>query len=175
MPQLWLLGFQGATRAGYRSYRDTDPLLVTGHVGVSLDGGGTIYGFSPLAPDLTPHALIDALAAGIAFPSIVRNDRAVFHRAAAAAARGYTQTPFYLWTQEVTAEAWATVAARLQVARTNAPDDNPPYSWPVLPESGYNCATRPVTLGVAIPEPSGRLARYIPALRRAAGGRRYDG
>ena len=175
MPQIWLLGFQGATRAGYRRFRDAEPLLLTGHVGVSLDGGQTIYGFSPDAPGLSPDATIDALAAGRCFPGIVRDDRPFFERAAAAAAAGYTRTPVYLWVQEVPQDTWTAAAGRLQTAHENDPPANPRYCWPAIPASGYNCATWPLTLGVAIPEPSGRLARYIPALRQVAGGRVYAG
>jgi hypothetical protein len=175
VPQVWLMGFQGATRAGYHLFRDTDPLLLTGHVGVSLDGGTTIFGFSPYAPLLSPQTVIDALAAGRTFPGMVRDDRELFVRAVSAAARGYTRTPVYLWAQEILDADWAAVARRLQSARDASPETTTPYSWPSVPENGYNCATWPRTLGIAIPETSGRLARYIPALRHAAGGRIYAG
>lgn len=105
--ELWLLGFRGATRASYRAFIDTDPLLHTGHVGLSLDRGATIFGFSPLIPDASPRDAIFRLKRGDTFPGIVRDDRAVFERAAAAAGLGLLGSPVYLWTQTLDAPTLA--------------------------------------------------------------------
>lgn len=88
MPELWLLGFRGATRASHRAFAEHDPLLHTGHVGLPIDRGATIYGFSPHAPSEDPRRVIDRLKRGDTFPGIIRDDRAVFERAAAASEQG---------------------------------------------------------------------------------------
>ena len=56
-------------------------LLFTGHVGVSIDGGSTIYGFSPDYSGIGVSDLMDGLKNGDAFPGVVRNDTIVFDAA----------------------------------------------------------------------------------------------
>jgi hypothetical protein len=54
-------------------------LLYAGHTGVSIDRGKTIYGFNPDPPsNLRISDVMDDLAAGLAFPGIVRDDTPIF-------------------------------------------------------------------------------------------------
>lgn len=173
MPELWLLGFRGATRASYRAFAAADPLLYTGHVGLSLDRGATIYGFSPITPGALPREVIDRLRRGDTFLGIVRDDRSVFERAVAAADQGFIGSPVYLWVQVVDVPTYEHVHARLQAELRAQAELGRRYGWLVAREGVYNCATWPRRLGVALPEETGQLADYIAALRRVSGGRRW--
>jgi hypothetical protein len=54
-------------------------LLYAGHTGVSIDGKKTIYSFNPNPPITRSISdVMDDLAAGLAFPGIVRNDAPIF-------------------------------------------------------------------------------------------------
>jgi hypothetical protein len=53
-------------------------LLFGGHVGVSTDGGTTIWGFNPDGGSVPVWQLLDRLKNGDAFPGVVRDDTAVF-------------------------------------------------------------------------------------------------
>jgi hypothetical protein len=53
-------------------------LLFAGHVGVSMDGGTTIYGFNPDGGTLPVWQWMDCLKNGDAFPGIVRDDTGMF-------------------------------------------------------------------------------------------------
>jgi hypothetical protein len=173
MPELWLLGFRGATRASYRAFAEADPLLYTGHVGLSLDRGATIFGFSPLAPDAPPREVIDRLKRGDTFPGIVRDDRPVFVRAAEAAVRGLLASPVYLWAQPADRPTLARLRALIQDDMLAGVSAAKAYGWLGGRAGVYNCATWPRSLGVAVPEETGQLADYIAALRRVSGGRRW--
>jgi hypothetical protein len=173
MPELWLLGFRGATRASYRAFADTDPLLYTGHVGLSFDHGTTIYGFSPHAPSEVPRAVIDRLKRGGTYPGIVRDDRTVFERAATAAARNLLGSPIHLWAQELDAPILERIRARFQAEPLGRPLATKRYGWLIAREGVYNCATWPRSLGVTLPEDTGQLADFIAALRIVSGGREW--
>lgn len=173
VPELWLLGFRGATRASYRAFAEGDPLLHTGHVGLSLDRGATIYGFSPLVPGAPPREVIDRLKRGETFPGVVRDDRTVFERAVVAAERGLLGSPVYLWARELDASAMEGIGERLVAELLGQAAAEKRYGWLVAREGVYNCATWPRSLGVTLPEETGQLADYIDALRRVAGGRQW--
>jgi hypothetical protein len=55
-----------------------DCLLIAGHVGVSTDGGTTIFGFNPDSGRVPVWQWMDRLKNGDAFPGVVRDDTAVF-------------------------------------------------------------------------------------------------
>jgi hypothetical protein len=173
VPELWLLGFRSATRASYRAFADTDPLLYTGHVGFSFDCGATVYGFSPHAPEETPRAVIDRLKRGDTFPGIVGDDRAVFARAADAAARGLIGSPVYLWVQPLDASALSHIHARFLAEPLGRAFTTKRYGWLVAREGVYNCATWPGSRRVTLPEETGQLADFIAALRLVSGGREW--
>ncbi len=170
MATIWLLGFQGAGKSGYLRYIDSAPLLVAGHVGISWDAGRSIYGFTPHAPGLTSRQILEALRAGGSFDGIVADDHAVFALAAREAAAGYLRSPVYAAPQTVTDARLRAIEAAVRAGRAASPVRDLRYRWPQSGDRpGHNCATWPGTLGLALPEPSGLLARYIPALVASAG------
>lgn len=171
--ELWLFGFRGATRASYRAFADTDPLLHTGHVGLSLDRGATIFGFSPLILDTSPRDSIARLKRGDTFPGIVRDDRAVFERAVDAAGRGLLDSPVYLWVQTLDAPTVARIHALLRADVIEGVPAEKRYGWLRAREGVYNCATWPRSLGISLPEETGQMTKHIAALRRVSGGRRW--
>lgn len=173
MPELRLLGFRGATRASFREFAQADPLLYTGHVGLSLDRGATICGFSPLAPDIAPREVIARPKRGDTFPGIVRDDRAVFGCAAITADRGLLGSPIYLWARPLDGPTSASLRARLQSELLGQAPAERRYGWLVAREGVHNCATWPRSLGVVLPEETDQPADYIAALRRVSGGRRW--
>lgn len=57
-------------------------LLYAGHTGASIDRGATVYGFNPDPPaNRSISGVMDDLAAGLAFPGIVRDDKQIFDAA----------------------------------------------------------------------------------------------
>lgn len=56
-------------------------LLFTGHAGVSIDRGTTIYGFNPDGLGLPVWQLMDRLRNGDALPGLVRDDTTAFREA----------------------------------------------------------------------------------------------
>lgn len=58
-----------------------DCLLFAGHMGVSTDGGTTIYGFNPDGVGIAVWQMMDRLRNGEALPGVVREDTAVFSTA----------------------------------------------------------------------------------------------
>lgn len=165
MATIWLLGFQGAKRSAFARYVAGAPLLLTGHVGLSWDDGRTIYGFTPHTPELTPRQVVEALRAGGSFDGVVADDRAIFALAAREAAAGYLRSPVYIAPQAVDDERLRAIEATVLADRAASPLPARRYSWPRPGEPArFNCATWPGTLGLALPEPSGLLSRFIPAL-----------
>ena len=173
MAELWLLGFRGATRASYHAFAAADPLLYTGHVGLSFDRGATIYGFSAYAPGEPPRGVIARLKRGETYPGTVRDDRAVFERAAVAADRGLLASPVYLWVQALNAATLAGIRARFEDKPIGSALPEKRYGWLAGRAGVYNCATWPRSLGVVLPEESGQLADFIAALRLVSGGQRW--
>lgn len=60
-----------------------DCLLYSGHTGVSLDLGTTVYGFNPDRGSNAIWQLMDGLKNGDAFPGVVSDDTSVFKAASA--------------------------------------------------------------------------------------------
>jgi hypothetical protein len=172
-------------RAYVEKLKKTDPLLFAGHVGLSVDGGKTIIGFTPQKP--AAMEMPDFLASLFhhdAYPGIVDNDTAVFERAREHARQ-------FGWnTEPVSAVELVDKPAKLDTAKKvakmsgmNPGEHGMGYSFPLKePEAGShfaasnkypaecvsNCAAFPEKVGVPIPEPSGNLGRYIPELEKWA-------
>lgn len=68
-----------------------DSLLFAGHVGISTDGGNSVYGFHAEGGGAPLWQVIDRLKNGDAFPGIVRDDSSTF---SAAGKRGVTVRSF---------------------------------------------------------------------------------
>jgi len=159
-----LIGFQGAGR-GYESFiGQGEPLSYAGHVGVSFDGGQTFYGFTPYAPDLSYDQVIYALKWQRSFPGQVNDDTRVFYRAHELAQQGL-RTQVYVWRQGYSRQDVAAIRRRILQQVEDSPLRYVDYSFPQPDQVCYNCATWPATLGCEIPELTGVLGLYIPALR----------
>lgn len=155
-----------------------DPLMFAGHVGLSFDGGKTIYGFLPAKPDEVPmENFLDYLLAHNAVRGNVANDTAIFRRAEEHAADDGWSTNLKSVVELVdTAEKSAAIKTIVEmVAGKHALGYMFPYPEPVngsyyQDSNGYraddlaNCAAFPAMIGVRIPEPSGNLHLYMPAL-----------
>lgn len=168
-----LVGFRGI---GFNPIRYTDPaydneseLIKAGHVGVSLDGGQTVYGFHP-----SPEALAAVangrgfLQEGGALRGAVYDDTAVFRRAHALA-RDEPRTTVWQQVLHVTPEQFTRIEEQIAVALGAGNTLEAWYRFPspdgaAMPPQCNNCATWPRTLGLPIPEETGRLRDYIPLL-----------
>jgi hypothetical protein len=60
------------------SLSELDRILVTGHAGVSLDLGSTVYGFHPDDTHLPSWQVFERLKKGETLPGVVRDDTAIF-------------------------------------------------------------------------------------------------
>ena len=168
-----LVGFRGI---GFNPIRYTDPayvheseLIKAGHVGVSLDGGQTVYGFHP-----SPEALA-AVANGRAFLQEggalrggVYDDTEIFRRAQQLA-QDEPRTTVWQQVLYVTPEQFTRIAGQITAAQAAGSMLDAWYRFPspdgaAMPPQCDNCATWPRTLGLSIPEDTGRLRDYIPLL-----------
>jgi len=165
-----------------------EPLLYAGHVGISFDGGKTIYGFTPDPKALprTPDGQINIretiaqLRQHKAFPGTVEDDTHVFRLAEEMAEQHHWNTRPITAVELLDPETQR--AIRMQVAIEHGTDPGAlgrGYAWPLLqtengehyaPSGSHlacnlaNCAKWPERVGVTLPEPSGNLAQYIPEL-----------
>jgi hypothetical protein len=161
-----LYGFEGTLRTADH-YIDSNPLIYAGHVGVSFNNGKTIFGFSPFAPDMTNREIINALKNRISFPGQVLDDTAIFHLAQDLADQGY-RTQVYVKSISVSEDIFLKIKQNVFDDLFNSPLQHKKYSFPGV--SGcYNCATWPVTNGIPIPEDTGKISYYVPALIQSGG------
>ncbi|HEY3805952.1 MAG TPA: hypothetical protein VGL61_25260 [Kofleriaceae bacterium] len=176
----WTEGEQKEVEAA----KNNDPLLYAGHVGISVDGGKTIIGFTPNRPeDMDMPAFLRSLFAHDAYPGIVGDDTSVFERAREKSAKGWNTEPISvveLVDKPAKLKAAAQVAA---MSGMTSGEHGLGYSFPMPSPSGSehfassngypadqvrNCATFPEKVGVPIPEPSGNLGAYMPELEKWA-------
>ena len=126
-----------------------DCLLFAGHTGVSTDGRTIIYGFNPDGSHVPIWQLLDRLKNGDAFPSVVRDDTAVF---SAARQRGLTVRSFEVILPEPRYQDFVT---RLDGERKNSQ-----YSYGFPDGDGdCNCTTWLERLG--LPLLTGRMDEFI--------------
>ena len=185
--EVCLLGFRGAGRNPIA--QGEHPLIQVGHVGVSIDGGSTIYGFWPhgdASRQVTGEGIstLDFLkfggrradtrdlgnvpSSGGAIQGYLQNDTAVFVRAYELSQQG-APTNVHNWVQHID----DINLSRLQAEITRYQTGNPITSWynfpprnsnVAMPINCNNCATYPRRFGLQLPESSGNLKVYIPAL-----------
>jgi RHS repeat-associated protein len=165
-----------AYRGTGRTYPNEPTLVRIGHVGVSLDGGQTIYGFHPTGEAI---AVLEQQGVDIenflfqrgAMQGGVFDDTAVFLRANELAHEGSRSQ---VWRQSIPVSEAEFYRIQNQIL-TQAVEGSPYPSWYRLPSPTgssmpfqcNNCATWPRTLNLAIPEESGNLLSYLEAIQNA--------
>jgi hypothetical protein len=158
------------------------PLIYAGHIGVSVDGGKTIFGLTPSNPDQLPvREFLRTLMAHEAYPAVLGKDTDVFRLAAKYADEGWNTRPVSV-VELVDKPQKLEIAAKVAEMSGMEPGEHGlGYSFPLdRPEAGQhyaasngfaadcirNCATFPAKIGVPIPEPSGDLKQYMPQLEK---------
>jgi len=154
---------------------EDEPLLWAGHVGISFDGGKTIYGLTPDTGEDSLATILEKLGEHHAYPGKVDDDTEVFERARRMADRFHWNTRPEWAAELVDPEVKQRV--RSLVLQMKAGPHDLGYSFPLeQPENGQhfrtadgypaeniaNCAVFPDKIGVAIPEPSGQMRDYMP-------------
>lgn len=162
---------------------DLDPLLGAGHVGMSFDGGESIFGLRPQTKgDGLTQAEFDQVVERVTrnkdVPGIIGDDTRTFRLAEKLAREQGWDTEITVAAQLVSAEKRAEVMAQIgEWSRSNGTHGKK-YTWPFREpdeqgrrfpdENTANCALFPKMLGLCVPEESGELRKYIPALKRWA-------
>jgi filamentous hemagglutinin len=150
-------GFRGEARDYFFGI---DPRLRFGHVGLSFDGGKTIFGFNPQRPrGLNQDEFILRIRAGESFLGSVRDDTRVFTLARTYGLRVEAVT------YKMSRNEYKVAKRLLDTDVSNSPLRDKLYSFPRMDgsfdEYCYNCATYPPSIGVRTPYPSGRLKDYL--------------
>ena len=152
--QIELIGFRGVGISN-KAFASEHGLIKAGHIGISLDGGKTIYGFHPSPQAIAAleklqavgdaPSVFDFLKQGGALVGQVQNDTGLFLRARELAELG-ARTGVYRQTITVSAQYYAKIAQQLK----NLLENGTPYpSWYRFPEFDgspmppqcNNCAT----------------------------------
>ena len=173
--EIQLFGFRGV--ASRPQYANEQGLIKLGHVGISFDGGRTIYGFHPseisLSQFKSPQAAIDFLRNGGSLPGQVYDDTSLFLRAAQLADEG-ANTTVYRLIIPVSPADYNSMSASVVSQVENPSLTTAIYSLPkiengvpYMPAGCNNCATWPQIFGIPIPELSGQLKYYIEAMKSA--------
>ncbi len=165
-----------------------DPLLMAGHVAISWDGGKTVYGFTPDTSTpgvagLSVETVVQKLRNGEVIPGNVKLDNDHYEKAAAKLAKKG-------WDTEVTRvvmtfdpnERSAIKNRTLGELEANERGEHSHGYWfpkkDTMPKDTVatngqefagnliaNCAAWLRLAGVPIPEPTGRMSEYMPALK----------
>jgi hypothetical protein len=174
MKRIFIVGFRGA---GFRSepYKRESLLIRAGHVGFYFEGEEeVIFGFHPTEEACRAvgddEAVKEWLKAHHPMDGALFNDITIFERASALAADG---APTDVWQMVVTVSDEAFEQIRSQTIAWYNDRTIFTYAFPsdAADETRDNCATFPRRLGIALPEPTGNLRDYMPALQ--AGGERW--
>ncbi|CAN1596855.1 filamentous hemagglutinin [Pseudomonas mediterranea] len=169
-----LYGFRGAGSTSDLLAESTHPYVITGHVGYSLDGGKTIYGFGPsVSEGMSAYEAIQSLRNGTSYPGVISDDTFIFESVANSTAMGRGGVPQTVYQQKISVSQAQFDA--IKTAHDAIGVGNPMvdvfYSFPVrggVAPGGchFNCATFPNSLGIPIPENSGVMKVYMPNLEK---------
>ncbi|QTH15038.1 hypothetical protein C4C32_03780 [Pseudomonas corrugata] len=169
-----LYGFRGAGSTSDLLAESTHPYVITGHVGYSLDGGKTIYGFGPsVSEGMSAYEAIQSLRNGTSYPGVISDDTFIFESVANSTAMGRGGVPQTVYQQKISVSQAQFDA--IKTAHDAIGVGNPMvdvfYSFPVrggVAPGGchFNCSTFPNSLGIPIPENSGVMKVYMPNLEK---------
>jgi len=169
-----LYGFRGAGDLSPEGLNTAEhPYLRTGHVGYSLNGGYDINGFGPdVPPDMSPSSTIESLKNGGSYAGKIDNDTKVFEMVAKEPEIARSGLPQEVIEQKIqvprrTFEAIKSAQDRIGI---DVATENARYSFPgkdgTFAEGTFNCATFPEELGIPVPESTGNMKSYMPALEQ---------
>ena len=168
MKHVYLVGFRGT---GFRNQQyQNEPLLIrAGHVGFYFeDDPQRIFGFHPTEQAVNAvgddQAVIDWLKNHRILEGALHDDTVVFQRAYDLAQSG---APTVVWQMSIPLNDDAFDRIREQAEQWYTDGKVFMYSFPPAePKTDRdNCATFPRKLGLLLPEPTGNLREYIPALQ----------
>jgi hypothetical protein len=166
-----IYGFRGAGRTSdLLAEGAPHPYNVTGHVGYSLDGGNTIYGFGPSVPEgMAPYDAVRSLQQGASYPGMITDDTAIFRNVVdnPGMARGDIELPQTVFEHNipVTPQEFDGIRAAHDAIGLNSPQADLLYGFPNQNAFTCNCATFPgEQLGIPMPSTNGLMREFIPAL-----------
>jgi hypothetical protein len=166
-----IYGFRGAGRTSdLLAEGAPHPYNVTGHVGYSLDGGNTIYGFGPSVPEgMAPYDAVRSLQQGASYPGMISDDTAIFRNVVdnPGIARGDIEVPQTVFEHRVpvTQQEFNGIQTAHDAIGLNKPQADLLYGFPNQNAFTCNCATFPgEQLGIPMPSNNGMLREFIPAL-----------
>lgn len=153
-------------------------LLWAGHVGISMDGGKTIYGLTPERPEgMSRKDFERKVKDNEAFAGKVDDDTHVFDLAREMAEKhGWNTMPERSIVIMDKPEQSAILAEVLRMKGMKPGEHGLGYQFPRPDDPAYsaqkgyaaeclgNCAVFPSKVGVPIPEPTGRMKQYMPEL-----------
>jgi hypothetical protein len=127
------------------------PYRITGHVGYSLDGGKTIFGFGPSNLENVSSAdTLDRLFMEETFPGKVTDDTHVFRSVAENPTHpaSTASEPQYVYKQDipVSQKKFASIKAAHNARPLNEPMPEIRYGFPLPNTTAFNCATYPASL-----------------------------
>jgi len=167
MKQIYIIGFRGT---GFRSepFKRESLLIRAGHVGFYFEGeDDLIFGFHPTEEACRvvgdDEAVIAWLKAHHPMTGALYDDTAIFHRAFALA----DDAPTTVWQMPLSVSDEGYERIRQQAYAWYDERKTFTYAFPSdeFAETRDNCATFPRRLGLSLPEPTGNLREYMPALQ----------
>lgn len=173
-PTVSIYGFRGAGHPDLLNAPDAPhPYRVTGHVGYSLDDGKTIWGYGPHIEGKSAGEAVASLRKGDLYPGKVTDDTPLFKDVAANPGIGRDGKPQVIWEQKIpmSRQEYDAVVAAHNARPPNVPMDDLLYGFPKPGNPNpcaFNCATYPSKLGIPIPEKTGNMRDYVPALQEHA-------
>jgi filamentous hemagglutinin len=165
MTRVYLIGFCGT---GFADTYEHEPALVqSGHVDFAFEGDDRIFGFHPTPMAVqtigSDQAVIEWLKALNTLPGTLQVDNTAFERAYALSQAGGRTT---VWQMAIDLLESEFQQIYTQVLQWYTEQVEFRYSFPAETpmDDRDNCATFPRRLGLPLPETSGQLRVYIPAL-----------
>jgi hypothetical protein len=169
LPNVYLIGYRG-TGFKDKRYAGEAALIRAGHVGISFEGKESmILGFHPTQAASEEigddEAVIEWLKEHHSLDGTLQEDTSLFVRAYELAQQGARTTVWQMTIplseedfERIRAQALAWYEEQKIFAYAFPPDDEPPL------DTQDNCATFPRKLGLPLPEATGKLLDYIPAI-----------
>ncbi|WP_444942008.1 RHS repeat-associated core domain-containing protein [Microbulbifer sp. ZKSA004] len=142
------------------------PEVYTGHVGISIDGGKTIYGFGPNVPSgMTKQEAINSLLNGDLYPGIIHEDTLLFREAARGDYDQLCTRNIDVYRLDVLVEGCVKdkVSKAIKAGLDGTPEQIYGFPKEGVPNR-FNCATYFGSCDVPLPEETGQVREFIPAM-----------